>query len=329
MVDTDRSLADHRGHTQTNRQSEDTTMSRDDYDDPADDRYEDEVGPRRRPARSNGLATAALVLGIVSLCLGPLLGLPAIICGILGLTKVSDTRSGKGASIAGIVLGVVGMIVLPIAVLLPAVSKVRLAAAKAKDSNNLKMMALGLHNANDDMGRLPGPFVTDGNGAINRGLSWRVTLLSYIEQGGLHRQFKLDQAWDSPANTSVSQTPVQWYLSTSDPADNMTRYRAFVGPGTAFDDEKPIGLGAGFPDGLANTILFVETADRVPWAAPQDVPYQPNGPLPALGHPSRSVFLVAMGDASVRQVKKTINPAVLHALITRNGNETLPPNWDQ
>jgi hypothetical protein len=75
--------------------------------------------------------------------------------------------------------------------------------------------------------------------------------------------------------------------------------------------------------------MVVEAADTVPWAAPKELPYQPGGPLPSLGHPDRSVFLVVMADGSVRTLRKTVSPTVLHALITRNGNENLPANWDQ
>ena len=303
-------------------------MSRDDRD--LDDRDE----PRRQfgddqPPQSNGVATASLVLGIISLCLGPLLSIPAIVCGILGLTRAKQTGSGQGTAIAGLVLGGVGTILLPllIALLLPAVQKVREAANQSKDSNNLKQMALGLHNYNDaNNNRLPGPFTPGPDGKPNRGLSWRVSILPYVDQAALHRRFHLDQAWDSPVNQPAGQAFVPQFQSTDDPPDNQTRFRTFVGPGTAFEDEN-VSIPRSFMDGTATTLMMIETTDKVPWAAPQDIPYQPNGPLPALGHPNRSVVLIAMMDGSVRSVKKTISPTVLHALITRNGGEVVPENW--
>jgi hypothetical protein len=41
-------------------------------------------------------------------CLGPVLGIPAVILGILGLSKAKQIGTGKGMSIAGIILGAVG-----------------------------------------------------------------------------------------------------------------------------------------------------------------------------------------------------------------------------
>ena len=155
-----------------------------------------------------------------------------------------------------------------------------------------------------------------------------MAILPYVEEDNVFRQFKLDQAWDSAANITPSQIAIPPFLSTNDPVDNQTRFRAFVGKGTAFEDDT-VGIPRGFPDGIANTVLFVESADRVPWAAPKDIPYQPGGPLPALGHPDRNTILVAMVDGSVRMFKKPMNPALMHALITRNGNEPLPANWDK
>ena len=71
-------------------------------------------------------------------------------------------------------------------------------------------------------------------------------------------------------------------------------------------------------DGTSNTILFAESRNLVPWAAPQDMPYSANGPLPQLGNPTRPGFIVCMADGSVKFVKNTVNPAVLRGYITRN-----------
>ena len=64
------------------------------------------------PSPNNGLAIAALVLGILTfVCLGPIAGVLAIIFGFLGLKKANEMGgTGKGMSIAGIVLGAVGTI---------------------------------------------------------------------------------------------------------------------------------------------------------------------------------------------------------------------------
>ena len=69
--------------------------------------------PAGRPSANNGLAIAALILGILTfVCLGPIAGVLAVVFGFLGLKKAKEMGgTGKGMSIAGIVLGIVGTIV--------------------------------------------------------------------------------------------------------------------------------------------------------------------------------------------------------------------------
>src|SRR5262249_29388855 len=69
-----------------------------------------------------------------------------------------------------------------IALLLPAVQKVREAANRAKCSNHLKQLALACHNYHDATGHLPRAFDKVTN------LSWTVYLLPYIEQDNLFKQ---------------------------------------------------------------------------------------------------------------------------------------------
>ncbi|MBA2324408.1 MAG: DUF4190 domain-containing protein [Pseudonocardiales bacterium] len=68
------------------------------------------------PARpTNGLAVAALILGIVGLCLGfvviPFVGaVPALICGYLGRKQIRERGdAGDGMALAGIILGWIGV----------------------------------------------------------------------------------------------------------------------------------------------------------------------------------------------------------------------------
>jgi hypothetical protein len=74
------------------------------------------TGPTPPPAAgqagpSNGIAVAALVCGILTfVCLGPIAGILAVIFGFIGLGKAKETGVGRGMSLAGIILGLVGTI---------------------------------------------------------------------------------------------------------------------------------------------------------------------------------------------------------------------------
>ncbi|HEX4591441.1 MAG TPA: DUF1559 domain-containing protein, partial [Gemmataceae bacterium] len=97
-------------------------------------------------------------------------------------------------------LVVIAIIAILIGLLLPAVQKVREAAARAKCENNLKQLALAAHNAHDANGRLPPQGGTYG-GAQYGPLFFH--LLPYVDQQNLWN----DAAWYDPGVGGGSTTP--------------------------------------------------------------------------------------------------------------------------
>jgi hypothetical protein len=202
-------------------------------------------------------------------------------------------------------------------------------AARIQSSNNLHILALGMHNYSDTNGKLP-PHAVYGPGGQPL-LSWRVLILPYVEEEELFKEFHLDEPWDSPHNLRLLPRMPRIYapvMKENRPKEYATFYQAFVGNGAAFEGREGLHLPGGFPDGTSNTILIVEAGTAVPWTKPADLPYSPDSPIPPLGALSPKYFLVAMADSSVRTVyKEQVTEATLRAAITRNGGEILGPDW--
>jgi hypothetical protein len=290
--------------------------NRDDDDRPRrrrdDDDFDDRPRRRGREKPSNGLATAGLILGLLSFCAGWLAGIPGLICSGMALSK----PTGRGMAIAGLVLSVLGS-VAQIGLLLFAVSRVREAASRQSDMNNLKQLSLGMHNYHDVNQRLP---QADGQ------LSWRFHLLPYIEQNRMYQAMNPDEPWDGPTNKQFANTAVRQFVSRSDPEGTVeTRYRVFTGPNTLFPpDRKPLKLTE-ITDGTSNTIMMVEAREMVPWPQPKELPYNRDVPLPALGFAHRNGFIVATADGAVRFVSDKVSPDVIRAGIDPNDGKFFNP----
>jgi hypothetical protein len=194
--------------------------------------------------------------------------------------------------------------------------------------NRFRHIVLAMHNYHDTYKMFPPrDKVRDANGKT--GLSWRVHLLPFLEEGELYKQFALDEAWDSPRNKPLlKKMPNVFESQWLGIEPGHTTFLAPVGKDTIYGGKKATKISR-IIDGTSNTITLVEVnPDKsVPWTAPRDFEFDPADPGIGLRAGSDEHFLSALSDGSVRTFPTKIPAEFLLRLFQKSDGQTI--NWKE
>jgi prepilin-type N-terminal cleavage/methylation domain-containing protein len=145
-------------------------------------------------------------------------------------------------------LVVIAIIAILIGLLLPAVQKVREAAARVKCQNTMKQLGLAVHNYENANGAFP-PGWTNTAGKWKKNHSFYAFLLPYFEQTAIANLYTFSENWNHAANLPAVQNDIPILICPAAPDARKGKYVSDYTVSWAIDDSSYsyLGIPAGTP----------------------------------------------------------------------------------